>query len=365
MKRLINTLRLDSVLQARNKVYLIIGIAALALGYALNALFTPEQLHYFMPVVVLGSVSLTTVFLVGVLILLERGEGTLDVVLVSPLRSAEYLASKLITLTLLALVESGAIAIIAYGFGFSFGWLIVAVTLRASMGVAVGVAVGVRYRSITHFLLPAILVSLSFDLPNIWYLNLSTSPAFYLWPSMPPLLLAKAAFMPIDPIQLIYSFVYGALALTALHHLELVGLAIELEPCAVLHRPLLPVRLSDRPRSRGAPGPRRDRRHPIGPRGEVGGTRARVSAAEPTKECSPRIERAPSPEVLVSISSGIPHCERLESRGPRPARAASMESHTAPFAGFDKEVDACATLHARLSCCCSWAPRPPRRRIAT
>ena len=215
MNRLVNTLRLDALLQARNKVYLIIGVAAFALGLALSALFTAEQLHFFMPVVVLGGVSLTTVFLVGVLLLLERGEGTLDVILVSPLRPGEYLASKLITLTLLALAESVVIAIIAYGLDFSGGWLVIAVVMRASMGVAVGVAVGVRYRSITHFLLPAILLSLTFDLPNIWYLNLSSSPLFYLWPSMPPLLLAKAAFMPVDPIQLIYAFVYGALALAA------------------------------------------------------------------------------------------------------------------------------------------------------
>ena len=114
--------------------------------------------------------------------------------------------------TALALVESAIIAVVAYGLGFSFGWLALAVVMRATMGVAVGVAVGVRYRSITHFLLPAIFVSLSFDLPNIWYLNLSASPLFYLWPSMPPLLLAKAAFMPVDPLQLVYAFSYGALA---------------------------------------------------------------------------------------------------------------------------------------------------------
>ncbi len=215
MNRLFNTIRLDSLLQARNKVYLIIAVAAFALAFALSAVFTPEQLHFFMPLVVLGSVSLTTVFLVGVLLLLERGEGTLDVVLVSPLRPSEYLASKLITLTVLALIESAIIAVIAYGIGFSIGWLVIAVAMRASMGIAVGVAIGVRYRSITHFLLPAILASVSFDLPLIWYLNLSESPLFYLWPSMPPLLLAKAAFMEVDTLQLVYAFAYGLVAVAA------------------------------------------------------------------------------------------------------------------------------------------------------
>ena len=203
------------MLQARYKVYLIVVGATFGLALALRALVTPEQLHFFMPVLVMYGVSLTTVFLVGVLLLLERGEGTLNVVMVSPLRPTEYLASKLITLTTLALVESAIMAGVAYGLGFSFGWLVLAVVMRASMGVGVGVAVGVRYGSITRFLLPAIVASLAFDLPNIWYLELWPSPLFYLWPSMPPLLLAKTAFYPVEPLQLVYALAYGSLVVAA------------------------------------------------------------------------------------------------------------------------------------------------------
>ncbi len=215
MSRLSATLRLDAQLQARNNVYLIIAVAALGLAFALRALFTPEQLHFFMPLVALSGVSLTTFFLVGVLLLLERGEGTLDVVLVSPLRPAEYLASKLLTVTALALVESALIVGIAYGLGFSFLWLVLAALLRAALVAAVGVAVGVRYRSITHFLAPAVALTVAFDLPVLWYLELWPSPLFYLWPTLPSLLLAKAAFLPVDPLELVYACVYGALAVGA------------------------------------------------------------------------------------------------------------------------------------------------------
>ena len=215
MSRLSSTVRLDAQLQAAYKVYWIVVGTALGLGLALRAVVTPEQLNFFMPVMVMYGVSLTTVFLVGVLLLLERGEGTLDVVMVSPLRPAEYLASKLITLTTLALVESAAMAIVAYGLGFSFGWLVLAVVMRASMGVAVGVAIGVRYRSITRFLLPGIFASLAFDFPNFWYFEIWPTSLFYAWPSMPPLLLAKSAFLPVEPLQQVYAFVYGALVVSA------------------------------------------------------------------------------------------------------------------------------------------------------
>jgi fluoroquinolone transport system permease protein len=212
MSRLTATLRLDAQLQARNNVYLIIAVAALGLAFALRALFTPEQLHFFMPLVALSGVSLTTYFLVGVLLLLERAEGTLDVVLVSPLRPGEYLASKLLTLTTLALVESVLLVGIAYGLGFSFLWLALGVMLRAGLVAAAGVAVVVRYRSITRFLFPGVLLTLAFDLPVLWYLELWPTPLFYLWPTLPSLLLAKAAFLPVEPLQLVYACVYGLLA---------------------------------------------------------------------------------------------------------------------------------------------------------
>jgi fluoroquinolone transport system permease protein len=210
VSRLSNTLRLDFTLQLRYKVYVIVLGAALVLGLALRAVVPPEELHFFMPVLVLYGVSLSSVFLVGVLLLLERGEGTLNVVMVSPLRPGEYLASKLISLGALAVMESLIFAVAAFGFGFSALWLVAAVVIRAAMGVAVGVAIGVRYRSITRFLLPGIFASITFDIPNFWYLGVWPGPGMFLWPSMPPLLLAKTAFLPVDPWQLVYAFGYGS-----------------------------------------------------------------------------------------------------------------------------------------------------------
>ena len=68
MSRLSNTLRLDSMLQARYKVYLIVVGTAFALGLALRSVVTPEQLNFFMPVLVMYGVSLSTVFLVAMLL---------------------------------------------------------------------------------------------------------------------------------------------------------------------------------------------------------------------------------------------------------------------------------------------------------
>ena len=80
------------------------------------------------------------------------------------------------------------------------------------MGTAIGVAIGVRYRSITRFLMPAIFISLSFDLPVLWYLEILPSPWMYAWPAMPPVIFAKAAFLDVEGWQLAYAGAYGGVA---------------------------------------------------------------------------------------------------------------------------------------------------------
>jgi len=213
--RLAATLQLDVRLQARNHVYVIVGVAALALALPLRAAFTPDELRFFMPLLALSGVTLTTFFLVGVLIMLERGEGTLDALMVSPLRPAEYLASKLGTVTALALAESALLVGVAYGGDASIPWLALAVLLRAGLVGAIGVAVGVRHRSLTAFLLPAIAWSIAFDLPALWYLEIWRTPLFHAWPTLASLRLAEAAFLPVAPAELAFACGYAAVAFAA------------------------------------------------------------------------------------------------------------------------------------------------------
>lgn len=215
MSRLVATMGHDGRLQARNHVYVIVGIATLLLAVPLRVLLTAEQVRFFMPLLALSGVGLTAFFLVSVLMLLERGEGTLDAVAVSPLRPSEYLASKIATVTALALIEGVAIAGIAFAGAFSLPWLALAVVMRAAFVAAVGIAVAVRYQSITRFLFPAVGLTVLFDGPVLFYLELWPSSIFYLWPTLPPLLLAKAAFVSTEPLELVYACGFGAASVAA------------------------------------------------------------------------------------------------------------------------------------------------------
>ena len=76
----------------------------------------------WVPAILAVNLQITTFFFVAGLMLLERDEGTLTALAVSPFSPAAYLATRTITLTALAAVETIAVVWIAFGAGGS--WLL-------------------------------------------------------------------------------------------------------------------------------------------------------------------------------------------------------------------------------------------------
>jgi fluoroquinolone transport system permease protein len=115
MTRLAATLRSDIRVQLRNGFYFATAFVA-ACSIVLLRWLPPELAAVLLPVVLLGNIVMNTFYFVGGLLLLERVEGTFAAQSVTPLRPVEYLASKVLTLTALSLVESLLIATAVVGF---------------------------------------------------------------------------------------------------------------------------------------------------------------------------------------------------------------------------------------------------------
>ena len=109
MTRLAATLAADVRVQFRNGFYLATAFVVTCSVVGLRWLPT-DVAALLLPVVVLENIVVNTFYFVSALLLLERGEGTLAAQSVTPLRADEYLASKVLTLTALSLVESLLIA---------------------------------------------------------------------------------------------------------------------------------------------------------------------------------------------------------------------------------------------------------------
>jgi fluoroquinolone transport system permease protein len=198
MTRLLSTIRWDIQLQFRNGFYYATAfVLAIWAALALQIRALDLDLSWLLPVLVLNELVIVTFYFMSGLVLLEKGEGTLEAQVVTPLRTGEYLAAKVITLTLLALVPSVVVVTLLAG-----------IALASALLVLAGFLAVARYHAINEFLLPSIPYVAALLVPLVPYVSGWESWINYLHPIYAALLLMRAAFAPIAPWQTIYSALY-------------------------------------------------------------------------------------------------------------------------------------------------------------
>jgi fluoroquinolone transport system permease protein len=212
MKRLWATIICDIRLQTRNGFYYAAAFVAAFWAVALSRI-PPDLLTLWMPVFVLSNMLINTFYFMAGLVLLEKAEGTLVAQSVTPLRSSEYLLSKVITLTFLSVCESFVIVIFGYGAAFNAVVFLFGVICSATLFALTGFLVVIRYASVNEFLFPSFLFTLLFVPPFLSYFGLLETGLIYLHPIQGPLLLTQAAFGNIAGWQALYSISYSIVAL--------------------------------------------------------------------------------------------------------------------------------------------------------
>ena len=209
MQRLAATVRLDLRLQLRNGFYYAVAFL-LVCWFALLTRLPAIDWGYVLPAFVFGNLVMVNFYFVGGLVLLEKGEGTLEAQVVTPLADWEYLVSKTGTLAALSVVEQLVIVWSAHGAGFAPGPLLAGTVLAAVLYTLTGFLLVARYRSINEFLFPSSLFTILLSLPMLHYFGVWDTWLLYLHPFTAPLVLLAGAFRPLPPWQWAYGVLYAA-----------------------------------------------------------------------------------------------------------------------------------------------------------
>ena len=224
MKRLLTAMKTDVILQVRTQLYTI-GIAVGVLVAVMTSqLSPPDQLFAIIPALMLLVAGGSTLLYVAAMILFEKDEGTLNAVIVSPLRPREYLWSKVITLTALATLESivmigGAMLIISFSSALTLPNLPLLLLGIVAIGVLytlIGIVLIVRFDKITDFLIPVSGLAIVLQLPFIYFLDWVSGPLWLLIPTSAPTMLMRAAYVPLAAWEWAYAIGYTALLLIGL-----------------------------------------------------------------------------------------------------------------------------------------------------
>ncbi len=207
MNRLLATLRLDVVLQARSQLYGLGVFAAVVLGVLVRFLVPEGHIGRGLAAFYVLGVGGTTFMFGASMLLLERGQRTLEALRTSMVTTRAYVSSKVITLTVFAVVESAVVyAIASRGVATNFGWLLLGALVLGAFYTLVGLGLASAYETVTSFLLPAgAAVAMVLQLPFLSLLGVDPWWLWYLVPTQAPLLLIQAAFEPIAAWQWAYA----------------------------------------------------------------------------------------------------------------------------------------------------------------
>lgn len=224
MSRLLATMKMDITAQVRNNLYSIGIGAGIVVAIALSQLTLAEQLPMAIPTLMLLVVGGSTMLYVSGMIIFEKQEGTLNAVIVSPLRPAEYLWSKIITLTLLASIESivmvgGTMLIMSFSqevIAPNIPLILIGIITIGMIYTLVGIVMIVRYDKITEFLIPMSAVAVILQVPFVHFLGIFEHPTFLIIPTSAPTMLMRGAYLPLTTPEWIYAIAYTGVLIVGL-----------------------------------------------------------------------------------------------------------------------------------------------------
>ena len=197
----------DVRLQARYGLYTVYAVLTVAFVVGLR-LLGPELRTDAAVLLVVTDPTILGFYFIASMVLFEKQEGVLDALVTSPLGDRGYLASKAVTLSLLAVIASTLVAVLGHGTTTQLGLLVAGVTLSASLFVLVGFVAVARYDSVNEYFISAVGWGTVLFLPLVGYLGLVETPLFYLLPAQPVLLLVEGGFRSLPTWQVAYGLGY-------------------------------------------------------------------------------------------------------------------------------------------------------------
>ncbi len=208
MKILISLIRLDLTLLFRNGV--LYAAAIITILYTLILQILPRQNFTDVLIILIFTDPVMLGFMfTGVMVLFEKSGNTLQAMSVTPVRPGQYLLSKAIALTLVAMVASLIMTLAGVGFDFNLLYFGAAVTLSSVLFVFIGFTGVSRVKTFNQYFLVIPLFMVPFSLPMLNFLGITTTWLWFLIPTQGSLILFSAAIKNNSTVSLpeiIYAF---------------------------------------------------------------------------------------------------------------------------------------------------------------
>lgn len=214
--RLMHAVWADMRFQFKQGFYLVYVL--ITIMYLILLSFLPQDaLSIALPLIVYSDPSILGLFFIGGIIMLEKVQGVLSVLVVSPLRTIEYILSKVISLAFVSVLA--AIAITGFSHYGNVSWLLVFLSTILTSGIFTlsGIMINAGCHTVNQYMIKTVPYMLLFVLPCLSLIGFPYSWVFTIIPSVAALRLMLGAYMEIPLYEAIGLIIY----LTGMNYLFL------------------------------------------------------------------------------------------------------------------------------------------------
>lgn len=191
--RFINAFKTDTKFQFKQGFYLIYIILTLIYMIAVSKL--PDNINsIIVPLIIFSDPSVIGFFFIGGIIMLEKGQGVLELLTITPLKTKEYLISKVISLTLVATFAGTLIAMINTKGGFDIILLIIGIILCSTFFTLYGVICAAGCKTMNQYFVRMIPYMIIIIIPCFGLIDFKYSYILNFFPSLASLRIIYGAF---------------------------------------------------------------------------------------------------------------------------------------------------------------------------
>lgn len=196
--RIMSQLRTDITFQMKHGFYLAYFIVSAI--YIVFLAFIPSTWKETSAVLLIFSdCSFLGSFFIGGIILLEKDQGMIDQLMISPLKISEYILGKALSLSFLATLASLVILFTSFGPSLHYTPILIAVFGCSLFATFLGMMIAINVKSVNQYLLITPLFVPIFFLPLANYFSMPAAPTFLEWtPGYSTLELIGSGFHPIS-----------------------------------------------------------------------------------------------------------------------------------------------------------------------
>ena len=197
MSNLKNMLRWEFTLLSRYKI-IHISILSVILYFLTTQAVPDMNKPIFHTMLLFFDPAIIGIMFIGALVLFEKSENVLQALVITPMKTDDYLLSKITSLTILSIISAAIFIILLNvfsGIDFNILFLALGIILTSVMLILLGFILVSRVNSINEYLLAMLIAFLGLTFPPMLHLSgLYENVIFYLWPTQASFTLFTGVF---------------------------------------------------------------------------------------------------------------------------------------------------------------------------